>query len=115
LPFTTETFTQHSNPIISSAAAGLLAVMHEMSARWVSKYDIIMDHPDDMFMKDIASGLLYLEKHHLNKLLMQVQQELKQAQENKKDEDLNLNMEVYKLLKDKQQQLSLKIGAVVLH
>jgi hypothetical protein len=46
---------------------------------------------------------------------MQVQQELKQAQENNKDEDLNLNMEVYKLLKDKQQQLSLKIGAVVLH
>jgi hypothetical protein len=31
------------------------------------------------------------------------------------EEDLNLNMEVYKLLKDKQQQLSLKIGAVVLH
>jgi hypothetical protein len=46
---------------------------------------------------------------------MQVQQELKQAQENNKDEDLNLNMEVYKLLKDKQQQLSLKIGAVVLN
>lgn len=115
LPFTTETFTQHTNPILSSAAASLLAVMHEMSSRWVSKYDIIMDDPGDIFMKDIASALLYLEKHHLNKLLVQVQQELKEAQDNNKDEDLNLNMEVYKLLKDKQQQLSLKIGAVVLH
>jgi hypothetical protein len=66
-------------------------------------------------MKDINSALLYLEKHHLNKLLSQVQQELKEAQEKNKEDDLNLNMEVYKLLKEKQQLLSTKIGAVVLH
>ncbi|MDP3928098.1 MAG: DNA primase [Bacteroidota bacterium] len=115
IPFTTETFTQHTNPIISSATASLLVVLHEMSNRWVSKYDIIMDDPNDMFMKDINSALLYLEKHHLNKLLSQVQQELKEAQEKNKEDDLNLNMEVYKLLKEKQQLLSTKIGAVVLH
>jgi len=113
--FNAQTFTQHVNPIISSAAAGLLTVMHEMSKRWVSKYDIIMEDPDDIFMKDITSALLYLEKHQLNKLLDQVQQELKDAQDNNLEQDLHLNMEVYKLLKEKQQILSHKIGAVILH
>lgn len=115
ISFDTDTFIQHANPIISSATAGLLVVMHEMSSRWVAKYDIIMDDPNEMFMNDIESALLYLEKQHLHKLLGQVQQELKEAQDNKKEEDLNLNMEVYKLLKEKQQELSKKIGAVVLH
>jgi hypothetical protein len=89
--------------------------MHEMSSRWVAKYDIIIEDPNEVFMNDITSALLYLEKQHLHKLLGQVQLDLKEAQENKKEEDLNLNMEVYKLLKEKQQELSKKIGAVVLH
>jgi DNA primase len=113
--FNTQSFTQHINPIISSATAGLLTVMHEMSKRWVSKYDIIMEDPEDVFMKDISSALLYLEKHQLNKLLEQVQQELKEAQDKNLEHDLHLNMEVYKLLKEKQQILSHKIGAVILH
>lgn len=115
IPFTTDTFIQHANPIISAATASLLVVMHEMSSRWVAKYDIIIEDPNEVFMNDITSALLYLEKQHLHKLLGQVQLDLKEAQENKKEEDLNLNMEVYKLLKEKQQELSKKIGAVVLH
>lgn len=114
-PFTTQTFTQHANPIISTTVAGLLTVMHEMSSRWVTKYDIIIENQDEAFMKDITSALLYIEKHHLNKLLAQVQQELKEAQEKNLEQDLHLNMEVYKLLKEKQQVLSNKIGAVILH
>ncbi|OYU94955.1 MAG: DNA primase [Bacteroidetes bacterium B1(2017)] len=113
--FTTQTFTQSANTIVSTAAANLLAVMHEMSSRWVSKYDITMEHPDDIFLKDVESALLYLEKYNLNKMLDQVQAELKLAQDNNAEADLNLNMEVYKLVKQKQQELSHKIGAVILH
>jgi DNA primase len=113
--FNTQTFTHHSNTIISSAAAGLLSVMHEMSPRWVSKYDITMDHPDDMFLKDVESALIYLEKHNLNKLLEQVRADLKVAQEKSLDEEVHLNMEVYKLIKEKQNYLSAKSGTVILH
>ncbi len=113
--FSTQTFTQNANTIISTAAAGLLAVMHEMSDRWVTKYDITMEHPDEIFMKDVESALLYLEKHHLTELLDQVQAELKTAQEMQQEADVSLNMSVYKLLKEKQQVLSHKIGAVILH
>jgi DNA primase len=114
-PFTTQTFTQHVNPIISTTVAGLLTVIHEMSSRWVTKYDIIIEDQEEAFMKDISSALLYIEKHQLNKLLTQVQQELKEAQEKNLEQDLHLNMEVYKLLKAKQLVLSNKIGAVILH
>lgn len=114
-PFSTATFTQHPNPVISGAAAGLLGVMHEMSKRWVSKYDIIMDNPDEVFMKDIESALLYLEKHHLNKLLEHIKHEIQEAQGKNNDEDIALNMAVFKIIKEKQQLLSHKIGAVILH
>lgn len=113
--FNTQTFTNHSNSIISIAAAGLLSVMHEMSSRWVTKYDITMEHPDDVFMKDVESALIYLEKHNLNKLLEQVRTELKVAQENSIEEEVHLNMEVYKLIKEKQTYLSSKSGTVILH
>lgn len=113
--FNTQTFTHHSNTIISSAAAGLLSVMHEMSPRWVSKYDITMDHPDDVFLKDVESALIYLEKHNLNKLLEQVRADLKIAQEKSLEEEVHLNLEVYKLIKEKQNYLSSKSGTVILH
>ncbi|MCF8427692.1 MAG: DNA primase [Bacteroidia bacterium] len=113
--FNTQYFTQHPNVIISSAAASLLTIRYEMSERWVSKYDIIMDQPDEVFMKDVESGLLYLEKHNLNKLIQQVQSDLKEAQERNSEEDISLNMEVYKLIKEKQHLLSIKLGTVILH
>jgi hypothetical protein len=74
-----------------------------------------MEHPDDVFMKDVESALIYLEKHNLNKLLEQVRTELKVAQENSIEEEVHLNMEVYKLIKEKQTYLSSKSGTVILH
>ncbi len=115
MEFNVNTFVQNQNPIISSAAAGLLAAMHEMSPRWVSKYDIIMDDPEEIFMKDVVSALLYLEKHHLNRLLEQTKLEIQEAQAKNNEADVSLNMEVFKLIKEKQQLLSHKIGAVILH
>lgn len=115
IDFNTETFLHHSNPILSSTAAGLLVTQHEMSERWQTKYDVVMDTPEEIMIKDVQSALLYLEKHHLNKLLLQVQIDLKEAQEKNLEDDLNLNLEVYKLLKEKQQLISQRIGAVVLH
>jgi hypothetical protein len=86
-----------------------------MSPRWVSKYDITMDHPDDVFLKDVESALIYLEKHNLNKLLEQVRADLKIAQEKSLEEEVHLNLEVYKLIKEKQNYLSSKSGTVILH
>ena len=61
------------------------------------------------------SALLYLEKHHLNRLLEQTKLEIQEAQAKNNEADVSLNMEVFKLIKEKQQLLSHKIGAVILH
>ncbi len=44
-----------------------------------------------------------------------MQVELKEAQEKSLDEEVHLNMEVFKLIKEKQNTLSAKSGTVILH
>ncbi|MBC7381989.1 MAG: DNA primase [Bacteroidia bacterium] len=113
--FTTQTFTQHTNTIVSSAAAGLLSVQHEVSSRWATKYDVIMDHPDDVFMNDINSALLYLNKVTVEKLLAEAELEVMKAQEKKDESAETVYQEIHMLLKAKQQEMSHKTGTVILH
>lgn len=113
--FNTQTFIQHANPLLSTSAASLLAVQHEASERWATKYNVMMDKPEEIFLKDVESALIYLQKHQLSKLLEQARQDLKAAQERNHEADISLNMEVYKIIKDKEHQLSKRIGAVIVH
>ncbi len=113
--FHTQTFTQHANAIISAAAASLLAVQYEVSPKWEKKYDVIMDHPDDVFMNDVNSALLYLHKVTIERLLEEAQQELKAAQEKGDESLVSINQEVCMLLKTKQKEMAVITGTAILH
>ena len=115
LPLNQQSFINHSNPLISATTASLLTNKFEVSPKWLSKYDVQMESPEEMFMKDIESALLYMEKHHLTKLMKQAQEELKKAQEKEDENELTIFLEVINLLNAKQQELSNKAGIVIWH
>jgi DNA primase len=115
LPLNQQSFINHSNPLISATTASLLTNKFEVSPKWLSKYDVQMESPEEMFMKDIESALLYMEKHHLTKLMKQAQEELKKAQEKEDENELTIFLEVISLLNAKQQELSHKAGIVIWH
>ena len=115
LPLNQQSFINHSNPLISATTASLLTNKFEVSPKWLSKYDVQMESPEEMFMKDIESTLLYMEKHHLTKLMKQAQEELKKAQEKEDENELTIFLEVISLLNAKQQELSHKAGIVIWH
>ena len=115
LPLNHQSFINHSNPLISATTASLLTNKFEVSPKWLSKYDVQMESPEEIFMKDIESALLYMEKHHLTKLMKQAQEELKKAQEKEDENELTIFLEVISLLNAKQQELSHKAGIVIWH
>lgn len=115
VPLNQQSFINHSNPLISATTASLLTNKFEVSPKWLSKYDVQMESPKEMFMKDIESALLYMEKHHLTKLMKQAQEELKKAQEKEDENELTIFLEVINLLNAKQQELSNKAGIVIWH
>jgi DNA primase len=115
LPLNQQSFINHSNPLISATTASLLTNKFEVSPKWLSKYDVQMESPEEMFMKDIESALLYMEKHHLTKIMKQAQEELKKAQEKEDENELTIFLEVISLLNAKQQELSHKAGIVIWH
>lgn len=115
LPLNQQSFINHSNPLISATTASLLTNKFEVSPKWLSKYDVQMESPEEIFMKDIESALLYMEKHHLTKLMKQAQEELKKAQEKEDENELTIFLEVISLLNAKQQELSHKAGIVIWH
>jgi DNA primase len=115
VPLNQQSFINHSNPLISATTASLLTNKFEVSPKWLSKYDVQMESPEEMFMKDIESALLYMEKHHLTKLMKQAQEELKKAQEKEDENELTIFLEVINLLNAKQQELSHKAGIVIWH
>ena len=115
LPLNQQSFINHSNPLISATTASLLTNKFEVSPKWLSKYDVQMESPEEIFMKDIESALLYMEKHHLTRLMKQAQEELKKAQEKEDENELTIFLEVISLLNAKQQELSHKAGIVIWH
>jgi DNA primase len=115
LPIESTVFINHQNPLISSTTASLLAHENEASKKWTEKYNVPLVSPEDNYLEDIASTFFYLEKKQLEKMAHQANEELKLAIEKGSDEEIGFALELIKLLKDKQRELSNKAGIVILH
>ncbi len=115
LPLSTAAFINHSNPLISASTASILAQQNEASKKWTEKYNVPLISPEDNYLEDIASNLIYLEKKQLEKMEKQATEELKIAIEKGSQEEVNFSLELIKLLKEKQKELSNKAGIVILH
>jgi len=115
LQLSTAAFINHSNPLISASTASILAQQNEASIKWTEKYNVPLISPEDNYLEDIASTLIYLEKRQLEKMSLQATEELKIAIEKGSEEEVNFSLELIKLLKEKQKELSNKAGIVILH
>jgi DNA primase len=111
--FNTETFTNNSNQIISSYSANLIVEKHEMSLNWVKKYDIIMDPPEVIFLKDIESTLNHLVKSNLIKLQDKLNKEFEEMQQKDDFTEISLYMKMHILIKERIKEVALKIGNVI--
>ncbi len=115
LPLSAAAFINHSNPLISASTASILAQQNEASKKWTEKYNVPLISPEDNYLEDIASNLIYLEKKQLEKMEKLATEELKIAIEKGSEEEVNFSLELIKLLKEKQKELSNKAGIVILH
>ncbi len=115
IPLSPQAFINHSNPLISSTAASILVSKYEMSNRWVSKYDITIETPDELMPKDLESAILYMQKHTLAKSMKIAEEELKKVIELGEENEINVAIAVINLVKEQQADLARNAGIVILH
>jgi DNA primase len=103
-------FVNHTNPHITTFIATILSEQHEVSPHWERRFDIIMDEPDANFLQDIESALNRLKLKHIEKLIIQNQEEFNRVTT---DEDIETLQKIHQHLIEERKILTLKVGTVI--
>jgi DNA primase len=103
-------FTNHQNPLITALAADMLAREYILSPNWEKKAAVKMDSFFKDTKADIDSAILHLQIKYINKLIVKNQKELKPELT---EEDFELHQRVHMDLTKKRNELTKKIGTVI--
>jgi hypothetical protein len=103
-------FTNHQNPLITALAADMLAREYILSPNWEKKAAVKMDSFFKDTKADIDSAILHLQIKYINKLIVKNQKELKPELS---EEDFELHQRVHMDLTKKRNELTKKIGTVI--
>ena len=103
-------FTNHQNPLITALAADMLAREYILSPNWEKRAAVKMDSFFKDTKGDIDSAILHLQIKYINKLIVKNQKELKPELT---EEDFELHQRVHMDLTKKRNELTKKIGTVI--
>jgi DNA primase len=103
-------FTNHQNPLITALAADMLAREYILSPNWEKKAAVKMDSFFKDTKADIDSAILHLQIKYINKLIVKNQKELKPELS---EEDFELHQRIHMDLTKKRNELTKKIGTVI--
>lgn len=103
-------FVNHTNPHITTFIATILSEQHEVSPHWERRFDIIMDEPGANFLKDIESALNRLKLKHIEKLIIQNQEEFNRITT---DDEIETLQKIHQHLIEERKILTLKVGTVI--
>ena len=103
-------FINHNNPHITTFIATILSEQHEVSPHWERRFDIIMDEPGANFLKDIESALNRLKLKHIEKDILQNQEDFNKVTS---DEEIETLQKIHQHLIEERKILTLKVGTVI--
>lgn len=104
-------FINHQNNLISTYIASILSEQKDISPHWEKRFDIIMEAPGSNYLQDIESAITRLRLKHIEKLIIQNQEEFNKA---KTDEEIEMLQKIDKHLKEERHQLSHLSGTVII-
>ncbi len=104
-------FVNHTNNLITTFIATIMSNQHEVSPNWEKKYDIIMDEQGANYLADIESAITRLKLKHIEKSILQNQEDFNKAIT---DDDVETLQKIHKHLTDERQHLTHKIGTVII-
>jgi DNA primase len=113
---TPQYFVGHKDQAISELAVDLLHTPWEYSSGWEERdlYLTSQKMPEENFIKDSESALSQFKRRKIERLILENQQRIKEAQAAKDEMQLIQLLKVHVKLKDMHRELTLKSGIIVL-
>ena len=108
---TTKEFLFNEDKKIATLAVSLIDFPYEVSAKWKEKYEMNVTDIEENYIADVDSSIVYLQLKKIRKLIITNQKELETEIEYA---EKIVCIETHKLLKEQEQLLIKKIGAVVI-
>jgi len=103
-------FTNHQNPLITALAADLLSREYTISPNWEKRAAVKMDSFFKDTKADIDSAILHLQIKYINKLIVKNQKLLTPELT---EEDFEIHQRIHMDLTKKRNDLTKKIGTVI--
>lgn len=104
-------FLYHSDPAITALTVQLLEFGHELSPNWKKFYEGKIDTREELYRDEVESTLNYLILRKVKRMLEENSREIQKVTS---PIDLKVLLESHLSLKELEQQLTLKIGTVIL-
>ncbi len=108
----TNYFLYHEDNSIAAIVVSLIDFPFEVSPKWQEKYEMKVPTKDEIFKEDVDSSMMYLQLKKIRKLILENQKDLET--ETDSHEQIVL-IETHKILKEQEQLLIKKTGAVIMY
>jgi DNA primase len=108
----TNYFLYHEDNSIAAIVVSLIDFPFEVSPKWQEKYEMKVPTKEEIFKEDVDSSMMYLQLKKIRKLIYENQKDLEI--ETDSNEQIVL-IETHKILKEQEQLLIKKTGAVIMH
>jgi DNA primase len=95
----------------SKLAAEILSARHSLSPGWEKNYEKFVKTDDDNYKRQVVSNLNYLKLNHIELLMNENQENLKEAQT---EEDIEMYQHIHANLQEIRMKITNKLGTVIL-
>jgi DNA primase len=109
-----EYFLQHQDTEVKKEVINMITRKYELSTLWESRYQIFTHHEADDLAKTVYDSILHLKKKVIKKMLEEAKVKIKEAEQEKADENIiTERLGVYMELKKFQVEIDKQLGIVI--
>lgn len=109
-----EYFLQHHDTDVKKEVINMITRKYELSTLWESRYQIFTHHEADDLAKTVYDSILHLKKKVIKKMLEEAKLKIKEAEQEKEDENtITERLGVYMALKKYQVEIDRQLGIVI--
>jgi len=104
-------FINHPDQIVSVFVANIISDQFELSPHWERRFDVIIDPVGTNYLADIESAINRLHLKHIEKLILQNQEDFSKTTD---EEQIEMLQKIHKHLTDERYRLTHKSGTVII-
>jgi DNA primase len=109
-----EYFLQHQDTEVKKEVINMITRKYELSTLWEKRYQIFTHHEADDLAKTVYDSILHLKKKVIKKMLEEARVKIKEAEQEKADENIiTERLGVYMELKKFQVEIDRQLGIVI--